>query len=394
MVKIGRNEQCPCGSGKKYKKCCLMKKDTKNPPPVPQEVIEYFQRKQMEHTIQEKTGILINYVTPALFQGKKVWAIGNKVYGGRPEDETFHQFIIFILYESLGNDWWKEQGLLAPTDRHFIAKCFDNFNKWMEKTRATGKSYHKGRVLAGRTDGYSKSLLSLAFDMATLRHINTLPETLLNRLKNNNEYQGARYEIAIAAIFARLGYKVVFTNEKDTQKHCEFFATDPVTGITIAIEAKSKHRDGVLNQKGEMQQKKKLLSANFSWALTKAIGQAPGDMPFMIFLDANSPVTPELPIEDKQWIIDAKKIVKEQAMKYNEGEIPFNVIFVTNFSYHYQTEDDSLSGEAMYIPLNNTKFPSPDAKFFENIQKALDYNGFVPNIDIDELDYEKEKNRQ
>jgi len=23
MVKIGRNEPCPCGSGKKYKKCCL-----------------------------------------------------------------------------------------------------------------------------------------------------------------------------------------------------------------------------------------------------------------------------------------------------------------------------------------------------------------------------------
>ncbi|EPQ4975886.1 SEC-C metal-binding domain-containing protein [Acinetobacter baumannii] len=23
MNKIGRNEQCPCGSGKKYKKCCL-----------------------------------------------------------------------------------------------------------------------------------------------------------------------------------------------------------------------------------------------------------------------------------------------------------------------------------------------------------------------------------
>jgi|LSQX01.2.fsa_nt_gb hypothetical protein len=23
MRKIGRNEPCPCGSGKKYKKCCL-----------------------------------------------------------------------------------------------------------------------------------------------------------------------------------------------------------------------------------------------------------------------------------------------------------------------------------------------------------------------------------
>ena len=25
MVKTGRNEPCPCGSGKKYKKCCLKK---------------------------------------------------------------------------------------------------------------------------------------------------------------------------------------------------------------------------------------------------------------------------------------------------------------------------------------------------------------------------------
>ena len=23
--KIGRNEPCPCGSGKKYKKCCILK---------------------------------------------------------------------------------------------------------------------------------------------------------------------------------------------------------------------------------------------------------------------------------------------------------------------------------------------------------------------------------
>ena len=25
MAKIGRNDPCPCGSGKKYKKCCLLK---------------------------------------------------------------------------------------------------------------------------------------------------------------------------------------------------------------------------------------------------------------------------------------------------------------------------------------------------------------------------------
>lgn len=28
VVKIGRNEPCPCGSGKKYKKCCLQNEAT------------------------------------------------------------------------------------------------------------------------------------------------------------------------------------------------------------------------------------------------------------------------------------------------------------------------------------------------------------------------------
>jgi len=27
MAKIGRNDPCPCGSGKKYKKCCLLQQD-------------------------------------------------------------------------------------------------------------------------------------------------------------------------------------------------------------------------------------------------------------------------------------------------------------------------------------------------------------------------------
>jgi len=33
-VKIGRNAKCPCGSGKKYKKCCLDKKEEKKIPKI------------------------------------------------------------------------------------------------------------------------------------------------------------------------------------------------------------------------------------------------------------------------------------------------------------------------------------------------------------------------
>src|SRR5690625_860480 len=31
MTKIGRNDKCPCGSGKKYKRCCLGKEVTLAP---------------------------------------------------------------------------------------------------------------------------------------------------------------------------------------------------------------------------------------------------------------------------------------------------------------------------------------------------------------------------
>jgi tetratricopeptide (TPR) repeat protein len=35
MEKLGRNAPCHCGSGKKYKKCCLAKDEAANPAPPP-----------------------------------------------------------------------------------------------------------------------------------------------------------------------------------------------------------------------------------------------------------------------------------------------------------------------------------------------------------------------
>ena len=37
-MKIGRNEPCPCGSGKKYKNCCLQKDELAKPKPKPKQM--------------------------------------------------------------------------------------------------------------------------------------------------------------------------------------------------------------------------------------------------------------------------------------------------------------------------------------------------------------------
>ncbi len=52
MSKIGRNEPCPCGSGKKYKKCCLLNPDGKTdiPPPMKYRAV-YTELDQLSNSV-------------------------------------------------------------------------------------------------------------------------------------------------------------------------------------------------------------------------------------------------------------------------------------------------------------------------------------------------------
>ena len=61
MAKIGRNEQCPCGSGKKYKNCCLKKERySKNlPDDALKQLIEEFSKYNQEDLIKTLAALSI-----------------------------------------------------------------------------------------------------------------------------------------------------------------------------------------------------------------------------------------------------------------------------------------------------------------------------------------------
>jgi hypothetical protein len=378
--KVGRNDPCPCGSGKKYKKCCMKKTD-----PVPVEVIKHFQKIRAEQEYLKQAGIHINYVKPIMFKGKKVFALGNKVYANCPSNTTFHTFLIQILKETIGLDWFREQAKLPNEKRHFISICLEKLGEWIEKNKRTAKRVNS-EVWGAKPDGYSKSLLLLAFDVCSLIHKHKLPLSLLERLKSHDQYQGARYEIAIAAIFARLDCDIQFTDENSKSKHCEFIATHRATGSSLAVEAKSKHRSGVLHQIGFLSPLEKLLSARLIRRLfNDALEQNPKDVPFAVFIDVNSPITPSILIDDKPWVKDVKKLVNKKLSGVAPQEYPLNAAFFTNFSYHYQTENEAEQGEVTGIVIPHPKFPPPNPEFFGYLQGALNHYGFVPAIDIDQL---------
>ncbi len=382
-MKIGRNDPCPCGSGKKYKKCHLEKNASDD---VPVEVIQYFERVRARQEYLKQAGIHINYVKPIMFKGKKVFALGSTVYPNCPPNTTFHEFIIQILKETIGLDWFREQAKSPVEERHFISLCLEKLGEWIARNEKTAERV-RGEIWGAKPDGYSKSLLLLAFDVCSLIHRHSLPHKLLERLKSRDQYQGARYEIAIAAIFARLDCEIQFTDEKSKSKHCEFVATHRPTNVSLAVEAKSRHRSGVIHQLGFLAPLEKLLSGRLIRRLfNDALEQNPKDVPFAIFIDVNSPITPDVPMDDKPWVNDVKKMVDTKLEGVNAQEYPLNAVFFTNFSYHYQAENEAERGEAVGKVLSHPKFPPPNPEFFGYLQGALNNYGIVPAIDLDESD--------
>ncbi len=391
MVKIGRNEPCFCGSGKKYKKCCYLKN---NPQLIPNITrvestpeLEELKNKAEEENNEirkkylEPLGIYINFVKPAIFQGKKFWTMGSRLYYERPPEETFHEFIVFVFTNTLGEEWRKLQDSLPQEKRHFIYKSYQKYRDWLKKNMTEQNKV--GKLWAMKPDGWTLALLTLAFDVYCIMHTSNLPIGTLNRLKNYDQYQGARYEIAIAAIFARLGYKLKFLDEQNLKTtHPEFIATDPENGEQITVEVKSKHREGVINTAGETP-KDQLLWGDIQRLYRQAKKQNPKDKPFIIFIDLNSPATPNIKWEKKPWIKDIKKMFDRQPLlSPNKPDECTGVVF-TNYSYHYQTEDEAGKGEHLLTWPLYSIHPIKNPMFLTKLETALSHYGVIPNLDLE-----------
>ncbi len=393
MTKIGRNDQCPCNSGRKYKKCHLLSGGfllgipsiTKMELTAETERIrQEIEAQQIERRKKlEQLGVFIDYVIPIHFKGNKVWALGSRLYPRRPAKETFHEFIVYVLKEELGRDWWMEQMKLPEEKQHFIYRCFMKHYDWQEKNQVPENKHGEG--WRAKPDGYSRALISLSFDVCSLIHAVHLPEIFLKKLREYTGYQSVRYEIAMAALFARMGYKIQFFDEKfagqkNQPRHCEFIATQPGTKEEIAIEVKSKERSGVLHKEGEFNKEKELRSS-VSRLYRHALKQKPSGKPFIIFIDMNLPLSPGAHPNDILWVKLITKM-RDAATFSTKESSPQNAIIFTNYSYHYGTDRETGSGEWLMEKSGNPEFPILSPDFGEKFLAVINRYGNVPNIDM------------
>lgn len=323
-MKIGRNDPCPCGSGKKYKKCCGFNLTNT----IPLEVVEEIKEKiKQQHLAKQKYGDIRPFISTD-FKGYKVVAVGNQVNFSKSW-KTVHDFLFDYVKQCLGSEWGTAELKKDLSEMHPILKWYREVCEFQKKNVVK-----EGDLYVATCTGTVGAYLSLAYDLYILRHHSLLQKRLIERLKNKDQFQGARYESYVTASFVKAGFNIEFEDEGNrASSHCEFLATHKETKNVYSVEAKSRHRSGFLGQKGKTQdlsQIKFRIGQLLNDALKKHVDHAR-----IIFIDVNMP-----PEEEKNfkisWFNPLVKIIGQiEIQQKKENLIIPAFLFFTNHPYHY-----------------------------------------------------------
>jgi len=223
MAKIGRNAPCPCGSGRKYKKCCgfSMKQRASDPVPssrsIPPNTESILKRHQAVEKIRVEQQGLGKPIISTVASGHQIVAVGNTIYYGKSW-KVFQDFLANYIKKVLGEEWGTKEITKPFPDRHPILKWYDSYCSFQRKN-----SKEDGELFSANAVGVAICYLGTAYNLYLLNHNIELQQRLIGRLKNVGNCQGAYYELIVANCLIRAGFELTLEDEADeSTKHCEF----------------------------------------------------------------------------------------------------------------------------------------------------------------------------
>lgn len=375
MSKIRRNDPCPCGSGKKYKKCCLHKSELfiqYTESGIPPEVIKIFEERKQQEDMRIMQYGEVRPIIHADYNGYKFVAVGNELHYSK-NIKTFPDFLIRYTSTVLGPDWCNDEIKKPWDEKHQILKWYDGMCHFQQK-----QIKQENGLYCAIPNGDFAALIHLAYDLYVLKHHSLLQNRIINRLKIKDQFQGARYELFATATCIRAGYNIEFEDEQDvTKKHPEFKAFHKDTGQVICLEAKSRHRTGVLDfHFGKPPTEEADLTRLLKTALEK-----PHEFPLVIYIDINMPPIIKPDYEDK-----LKRELMDTIDKISTGinKDPFNLIIFTNHPHYYAApdENDPLAHAFMVYsnnPLVEPQYPQAIMDIYNAAHQYKNIPNFFPD---------------
>jgi hypothetical protein len=236
MNKVGRNDPCPCGSGKKHKKC-------HGAPTAPSFVVregplpEAVRKKLEEHKAaemqrQQQQGLGKPIIAETL-NGYRFVAVGNRVYYS-DRWKTFHDFLDHYIKSLLGGEWGNVELKKPQSERHPLLVWYETGTRYMNQFIKQPGKVHSAPMI-----GAVAAYFGLAYNLYLLGHNVKVQEILIKRLKDKGQFYGAYYETYVIGALVRAGFEIELEDESDvTTSHCELTATFRKTGKKFSVEAK------------------------------------------------------------------------------------------------------------------------------------------------------------
>jgi len=335
---------CPCGlHGKPYGDCC----SNKGIHALGNEILRGTAPRMVPGALAQIQSSMVQGDTRFRIVWNKVWHY--------PQHETFHQFLDALVVGTLGREWFEGQLRLPLKNQNAIVKWRAAMLELLRRPGDADDHISTGHTLTGPAKAYQ----CFGYDLYWLQLVHKLPDSVIERLKDFRSFQGARYEVLIAAIFARAGFEIEWIDDdKASGKHPEFIATHRITGKKVGVETKSRQRPGAMNYIGTVSPETHLKGDVFD-LYDKAIQQAPdGDMPFLIFIDANVPDGPQkglpsysdIPVDTVPWMKEIRDRLVE-IWNAATGPTPESAVLITNFAFYYGDNDSpSPTGMGAFFP--------------------------------------------
>ena len=342
---------CPCGlHGRPYGDCC---KD-KGVHALGNEMLRGTAPRMVPGALSQIQSSMVTDDTRFRIVWNKLWH--------SPQDQTFHQFLDGLVVKTLTREWFEQQLLLPVKNQNAIVKWRAAMLELLRRPGDANDDLSTGHTLTGPTKAY----LCFGYDLYWLQLVHRLPESLIGRLKDFRAFQGARYEVLVAAVFVRAGFEIEWIDDtKASGKHPEFIATHKRTGKKVGVETKSRQRPGAMNYIGTVTPEMHVKGDVFE-LYEKAIQQAPsGGIPFLIFIDPNVPDSPQkglpsysdIPIDTVPWMKEIRDRLLEIWNAAAEPT-PESAVLITNLAFYYgDNESPSPTGMGAFFPSPKPRVP-------------------------------------
>lgn len=337
LEQIGRNMPCPCDSGQRYKHCCgsLSSKAGSKPSlleesGLPAGLIEAATKIYADLRRRNEWPQIYGATLPsanALWQGMRVVSAGGQLFK-IPVEESWHGFLYNLLAEQIGSDWFGAEMDKPGGSRHILVE-------WYLETcrREADENGHFTRYDPANEVGKTLAFRSVAYDVFCVMQAMDLSPKLMDRLRHPDQFEGARYELWVAAMLGRAGFSLEFADEDDRlSKHGEGIATHKATGKKYWIEAKRRHRPGFDYLRALLEKWTLKIDAR----LVAAAMQKPAEYDRLIFVDVNRPPWNRAEIE-APWIVAFRKSLNrlQRQPRYRDAPDQRAFVMVTNHPYHY-----------------------------------------------------------